>query len=127
MEKCWIAELTEIDSETWCNDLECDSREAAIEEGMILAKEEGMTCFRIAKATPCGIPSIDGEYIIDDLQNQLCSEVGEVGEDYLEDATKEQINELEEQLNEVFYNWNIKHGFEPNCYTIEESEWIKVK
>lgn len=127
MEKCWIAELTEIDSETWCNDLECDSREAAIEEGMILAKEEGVTCFRIAEATPCEIPSIDGEYIIEDVQNQLCNEVGEIAEDYLAGVTKEQIEELEESLNAVFIKWNKKHGLEPNCYTIEEAEWIKVK
>lgn len=125
MEKCWIAEIIEENKYEWYVDYQFDTREEAIEEGKKLAKKEGSTRFRIGLAIPEGIPTIDGEFFIENIQNQLYDNVGE--EDYLEDATKEQIDELEEQLNEVFYNWNIKHGFEPNCYNIEKEEWIEVK
>lgn len=40
MKEEWIVELTESDSEIWSSDIDCDSREEAIQEGMKCAKNE---------------------------------------------------------------------------------------
>jgi len=123
----WIVELTERDSEIWDSDIDCNSREEAIEEGMKVAKEEGLKSFRIGRQEYCGMAHIDVDAIIEDAQEQLYNEVGEVSENYLEGITKEQEKELEEGLNEVFYNWHKKHNLFPTCYKVESTETIEVE
>ena len=124
----WIIELTEFDYEIWHSDIEdCVSREEAIEKGMEAAKKEGLTSFRIGKKEPCGMANIDVDTIIENAQEQLYDEVGEVSETYLEDITNEQEKELEESLNEVFYKLHKKHKLFPSCYKVLDEEVIEVK
>lgn len=123
----WIVELTEADNEIWASDIDCSSREEAIEKGMEAAKKEGLTSFRIGKKEPCRMSTIDADTIIENAQEQLYDEVGEVSETYLEGITKEQEKELEEGLNEVFYNWHKKHKLFPSCYKVLDEEVIEVE
>lgn len=123
----WIVELTETDSEIWSSDIDCNSREEAIEEGIKAAKEEGLSSFRIGMKEPCTMATIYADSIIEHAQEQLYDEVGEVSETYLEYVTKEQEEELEETLNEVFYNWHKKYDLFPNCYKILNDEVIEVR
>lgn len=123
----WIIELTECNYEIWGSDIDCDSREEAIEKGMEAAKKEGLKSFRIGKQEPCGIATIYVDFIIENAQEQLYDEVGEVSETYLEDVTRDQEKELEEALNEVFYNWHKKYGLFPSCYKVLNEEVIEVK
>ncbi|WP_192927434.1 hypothetical protein [Clostridium beijerinckii] len=123
----WIIELTESDSEIWGSDIDCTSREEAIEKGMEAAKKDGLTSFRIGKKEPCGMAIIDVDTIIEYAQDQLYGEVGEVSETYLEEVTRDQEKELEEALNEVFYNWHKKHELFPSCYKVLNEEVIEVK
>lgn len=123
----WIVELTESDSEIWSSDMDCNSRDEAIEEGMKAAKEDGLESFRIGRQEYCSMAAIDAGTIIENAQEQLYDEVGEVSETYLEDVTKEQEKELEEALNEAFYNWHKKHKLFPNCYKILNDEVVQVK
>ena len=123
----WIVELTESNNEIWSSDIDCNSREEAIEEGMKAAKEEGLRLFRIGKKEHCGMATIDADAIIEHGQEQLYDEVGEVSETYLEDVTKKQREELEELLNDVFYKWHKKHNLFPSCYKILNDEAIEVK
>lgn len=123
----WIVELTESDSEIWSSDIDCSSREEAIEEGMKAAKEEGLESFRIGRQEYCSMAAIYADTIIENAQEQLYNEVGEASETYLEDITKEQEKELEEALNEVFYNWHKEHKLFPNCYKILNDEVVQVK
>lgn len=97
----WIVELTECDYEIWGSDIDCGSREKAIEKGIEAAKKDGLTSFRIGKKEPCAMATIDADTIIENAQEQLYDEVGEVSETYLEGVTEEQENELEEELNKV--------------------------
>ena len=85
----WIVELTESNSEIWGSDIDCGSREEAIEKGMKAAKKEGLKSFRIGRQEYCGMAHIDVDAIIEDAQAQLYNEVGEASETYLEDVTKE--------------------------------------
>lgn len=123
----WIVELTENDYEIWSSDIDCNSKEEAIEKGMEAAKEEGLKSFRIGRQEYCSIATIDAGTIIENAQEQLYEEAGEVSETYLEGITKEQEKELEEELNKVFYNWHKKHKLFPNCYKVLNDEVIEVK
>ena len=123
----WIVELTESDSEIWSSDIDCNSRQEAIEEGMEAAKEEGLKAFRIGRQEYCGMAHIDVDAIIEDAQGQLYNEVGEASETYLEGVTKEQEKELEKELNNVFYNWHKKHKLFPMCYKVLNDEVIQVR
>jgi hypothetical protein len=124
MKEKWIVELTDTDSEIWDCDIECDSREAAIENGIEYAKEECLSSFRIGKSIECDVPSVDIKFLLDDMQEQLYNEVGECSETYLESATIEMFKELEEQLNEVIYQWHKKYKLEPQCCKIIDEETI---
>lgn len=123
----WIVELTESDSEIWSSDIDCNSREEAIEEGMKAAKEEGLATFRIGRQEYCSMARIDASTIIENAQEQLYDEVGEVAETYLECVTPEQEKELEDLLNNVFHEWHKKHMLFPNCYRILNDEVIEVR
>lgn len=123
----WIAFICETDEDTWREDESGFSREEVIEIGMKLAKEEGLKSFQIGKVVECGMSTIDVTTILEHAQEQLYDEVGESSEDYLSETTNEQENELEEALNEVFYQWHKKHNLFPNCYTIINCEVIEVK
>ena len=56
---------------------------------------------------------------------QWYDEGGEYAENYLDDVTKEQREELEEQLDVVFNAWLEKHDIYPNLYTIPAYETDK--
>lgn len=64
--------------------------------------------------------------VIEDIQEAMYEENGEVAEDYLNDVTKEVMLELEKELNKVFYKWQKKHNYEPTFYTIINEEIINV-
>lgn len=123
----WIVELTEANNEIWGSDIDCSSREEAIEKGMEAAKKEGLKSFRIGKKEPCEMATIDVDTIIENAQEQLYEEIGEVSETYLEGVTKEQEEELKEALNDVFYNWHKKHKLFPSCYKVLNEEVIEVR
>ena len=127
MKEKWIVELTDIDSEIWDCDIECDSRETAIENGIEYAKEECLSSFRIGRSVEYGVPCIDVNCLLDDMQEQLYNEVGECSETYLESATVEMFKELENQINEVIYRWHKKYKLEPQCYKIIDEETIYLE
>lgn len=122
----WIVELTETDEEIWNCDIECSSREEAITKGIEAAKKDNLKSFRIGKMIPCGIPCIDIDSILERAEEQLYDEVGESSEIYLDGVTKEQIDELYNQINEIFYQWHKKYKLEPNCYQVTNTEIIEV-
>ncbi|AWZ50055.1 hypothetical protein C3495_14275 (plasmid) [Clostridiaceae bacterium 14S0207] len=123
----WIAEITDTDSEIWNSDIEGDTREEVIKEGMKMAKEDGLAMFRIGRQIPVGVPTLDIDSILEDAYYQVYNEVGEVAEEFLEDVTSQQQKELEEKLNEVFFNWIKQHKLEPTCYSIINDEWIEIE
>lgn len=127
MKEEWIVELTESDSEIWSSDIDCKSREEAVREGLKYAKKDSLKSFRIGRVIPCGIPNIDTDWLLEKAQEELYDEVGESSEVYLDGVSKEQIEELDEQLNEVFYQWHKKHKLEPDCYTVVNDEVIEVE
>lgn len=122
----WVAEIIETDCEIWNPDIEGNSREEVIKGGMEYAKEEGCESFRIGRKIPVDVPSIDVDRILECAYEDVYDKVGECAEGFLDNVTKEQQNELEEQLNDIFYNWIKKHKLEPNCFVVEDIEDIQV-
>lgn len=122
----WIVDLRDEIDEYWRADIECEIKEEAIKLGTEMAKEEGIKSFWIGEQHSCGMSTIDTTVIIEDAQEQLYNNVGEAGDDYLENVTEEQQKELEEKLNDVFYEWHKKYNLFPTCYMVENSEKIEV-
>ena len=127
MKDNWIVELTEKEDDIWFADIECNSRQEAIREGMEKAKSQGLKSYRIGRSISCEVPNIFADWIIENAQEQLGYEVGEVADDYLEGVNEEQIKELEEEINEVFQDWNKRYNLEPNCYKVVDVERINVE
>lgn len=65
----------------------------------------------IGEAAECDV-SFDCERLIEDIQSQAYSEIGEIAEDYLAHVTNEQESELEETVREVCEKWIKKHHLE---------------
>lgn len=59
-----------------------------------------------------------GDDIIEMIKLQASDAGGEWGDYYLDDVTKEQVEELEKNLNDVFQKWIDKYKFQPNFYTV---------
>lgn len=66
-----------------------------------------------------------GYDVIEAVQTDAYDEGGEYAENYLDDVTKEQREELEEQLDVVFNAWLEKYDLYPNFYTIPAHETYK--
>ncbi len=125
----WGIQFTEADNETWSTDYEgYETKEEAIKDGSRMVNEgtEEGSAFRVGRIIPCEISGIDTERVIEYAQDRLYDEVGEYGETYLEDVTEEQEKELEEALNNVFYEWHKKHNLFPTCFTVEDEEYVSI-
>lgn len=126
IKEVWIVDLREGDHDIWQADIETDSREEAIKLGIEQAKEEGIKQFSIGRQVSCGMSNISVDTVIENAQERLYDEVGEVAEGYL-DTTKEQDDELEDILNKAFYEWHKKYNLFPTCYKVENTETIDVE
>lgn len=121
----WGIQFTEVDDEIWYIDYEgYETKEEAINDGLNMIDEE--TGFRVGRIIPCRMSGIDTDRVIEDAQGELYDEVGECAETYLNDITTEQEKELEEALNNVFYEWHKKHNLFPTCFTVEDEEYVSI-
>ena len=69
---------------------------------------------------------IDAGSVLESIQENAYSEGGEFSDGYLDDVTKEQEEELEQKLNEVFAEWTEKYNLHPNFYTVGDIEVIRL-
>lgn len=124
MEK-WTNEI-DLNSDTWRGGI-YDNREEAIKEGRKEAIEYEKKHFKVGIIEDVPNFGIDVDKVIEDIQNTMYSEIGEVAEDYLDDVTTEHLLKLEEQLNEVFYKWQEKYNYKPTFYRVISEEIINVE
>lgn len=124
MEK-WTNEI-DLNSDIWTGDI-YDSREEAIKEGRKEAIEYEKNNFKVGIIEDVPNFGIDVDKVIEDIQNTMYGEIGEVAEDYLNDVTIEDLFELEEQLNEVFYKWQEKNNYKPTFYRVVSEEIIDIE
>ena len=125
----WGIQFTEVDNEIWDIDYEgYETKEEAIKDGlrMVIEGTEEGSAFRVGRIVPCEISGIDTDRVIEYAQGELYDKVGECAETYLNDITTEQEKELEEALNNVFYEWHKKHNLFPTCYIVEDEEYVSI-
>ena len=103
-----------------------DTKEQAISEAKKVAIDEEVNKFYIGETEPPINIGIDVDRVIEDIQQVMYDDNGEVAECYLEDVDSEHLLELEEKLNEVFFKWQKEHGYEPNFYKIINIEEINI-
>ena len=70
---------------------------------------------------------IDACSVLESIQENAYSEGGEFSDGYLDDVTKEQEEELERKLNEVFSAWSDKYNHHPNFYSVEHIELVTLE
>lgn len=77
---------------------------------------------------PCYyVPEIDGERVLWNLfEYDMDDEIKEWSDDYLNDAKKEHIDELSEELTKVFRAWEKKYGFENNAWVVFETKKYRI-
>ena len=75
------------------------------------------------------IPEVYADLILEQVVEQADYQCGEVSEDWLRwDAiTKEQLKELQDNMQKVFDEWLKKHELEPTFYNIVNIEEIDAK
>lgn len=68
-------------------------------------------------------PSVDGEYVLDNIQEQAGEFAGEVGYDWdaYDHKKRDEIEELNDQLSAVVIAWQKKYGYEPCFYAVMDS------
>jgi hypothetical protein len=121
----WTYEI-DLNNDIWRGGL-FDTREEAVKEANSEAIEYERKNFKIGITEDVPNFGVDVDRVIEDIQNTMYDEIGEVAEDYLDDVTTEHLLELEEQLNEVFYKWQEKYNYKPTFYRVISEEIIEVK
>lgn len=121
----WTYE-TYVGSDIWRGDI-CESKEEAIKLARKEATEEGRKTFKIGIVEDVDNFGIDVDSVIENIQETMYDEMGEVAEDYLDDVTTEQLSELEEQLNDVFYAWQERYNHKPTFYRVVNEEILDVE
>jgi len=100
---------------------EFDTKEEAIKIGREESEDDTFRIGQIKEVKPSGV---DVDYILENVAENTTDDVGEIGEDYLCDVTKEDRVELEEKLNVVLFTWMKKYGYEPTFFLIDNEEVI---
>ena len=123
-------------SDKWCysfNDIDFiggfNTKEEALEE----AKAE-IDCDRkysgfkgklwIGKAVYAELTDIDADVLLEQIAEEAIQDTGDYGEDYLMLVPKELVEELEEQLNEVWHDWAEKHNYKPDWFKVADVEEV---
>ena len=121
----WTYEVN-LNSDLWNGEI-FDTKEEAIAEGRKEAIEYKKDSFKVGIIEESTNFGVDVDQVIENIQEAMYDEVGEVAEDYLDDVSKKDALELEEKLNEVFYKWQEEHNYKPSFYKVISEEIIKVE
>ena len=75
------------------------------------------------------IPEVYADLILEQVVEQADYQCGEASEDWLrwDTITKEQLKELQDNMQKVFDEWLKKHDLEPTFYNIINIEEIDAK
>lgn len=110
----------------FCNGDFFDSREVALEE----ARREntsfwlgGKTTVKIGKVMRV-CPVIDGIQLLEMLGDEMYADFDDYALEYLRDAPREAVTELEDKLNDVLYAWMVKHDQLPKFYNVVEEKTV---
>lgn len=73
------------------------------------------------------VPEVDGERVIwNVLDYDLDDEIAEWSDDYMKDVKKEHMDELSDELSNVFQAWEKRHGYENRAYVVMETKQYRI-
>ena len=73
-------------------------------------------------------PTLPGvEWLVENLQEMAYDAIGEAAEDWLEDVTNEEEEDLQDMVMEAVNKWLEKHKKQPTFFTVTEVETHTVK
>lgn len=68
------------------------------------------------------VPIVRADSVIEDVvEYDLDYEIAEWSEDYLLDVKQEHINELQDELTDVFRKWEKRHGYNNTSFVVLET------
>ena len=121
----WTYELN-ITEDIWRGGI-FNTKEEAIREANLEAEINGVDRFKVGIVKEIENIGIDIEFVLERIQAEMYAEAGEIADDYLCSVSKKHEEELENKLNEVFFEWQKKHCYKPTFYNVVSEEIIKVK
>ncbi|PTQ84765.1 hypothetical protein C8U37_107133 [Trichococcus patagoniensis] len=144
----WLCSPSE-DEEVWQSSEYFDTKEEAINAGKKALREfienpeneydqsdvlghvyeeyEGVhTVFAVGQAFSPHL-CIDAGDVIENLQEQAGDCCGEVAENYLDDVTKGELEDLEEALNDALQKWLTEYNHQPTFHYINNVEKIELE
>lgn len=99
---------------------EFNSKEEAIKAGKEEV-EELLTVGTMYKPTL----SVSADCVIEQIQIDMYEEYGECAEQYLDNVTSEQREELEKELNKVLDAWIEKNNLQSDFYGVKEIKYVE--
>ena len=123
----WMYQLG--DSDIWVGK-SYETKEEAIKEGIKARESEDMfenLKLSIGQQESVGVSGIDIDLLLENVAENTIEELSEVGEGFLQDVTIEHQEELEQKLNDVFFEWINKHKYNPEFYRVVNIEEVKVE
>lgn len=123
MSEKWI--YSEREDLYWEYSEEFDTKEQAIESAKEDEEIECSTVF-IGKKTEPAICGIDIDSILENIAEGSTIGLDGYGEDFLEDISKEHLDELEDKLNNVFLEWMNKHNYNPTWFEVIDVEEVDL-
>lgn len=132
--------------DTWDIAYEFDTKEEAIEYGIQEYKDHlagnltelfdndynypdpSISLFEVGEGKDF-VPYVDSDLIIEQIAEQASWQCGEAGDDWLrwDTITKEQQEELQKNMQNVFDDWLKKYNLEPTFYNVINIEEIDAK
>lgn len=118
----------------WCYSLNgedfeggCNTKEEAIEEAKdyIESVGESHKTIYLGRIQPVAI-SVNTEYLLDEVGDNVYAEVGDIASDYLTDVTDEDLDELDTKVNEVVRDWVMEH-YPPNFSSVDNVVKYNIK
>lgn len=102
---------------------EYDTKEQAIEGGKDYFDDDP---FYVGQIESIGLGvSVDVDHIFEHINQEMCSEVGEVADDYLMHVKKDHRQELESELTDIIAKWMERHGYGPTFFSVVNIEAVE--
>lgn len=97
------------------------SEEAAVVEAISRMEEDDNDCAVVGVGEEVCLIVPDADDVIERICSAAYDECGELADDFLDDVTKDQKEELDAAIERVVGEWMTKHDLWPNFFKVTET------
>jgi hypothetical protein len=108
----------------WEYSEEFDTKEKAIESAKDDEEIDGYVF--VGKKIPVKAQDIDVDNLLENVAINTTDGFDDYADGFLENVSKEHFDELEEKLNNVFFEWMNKHNYNPDWFKVVDIEEIEL-